>query len=137
MSMADYRSAVAEAEAQENRAIELVQWFARTHANELSWIMGWGDGRCGAIAEYMAEILIGPKPSRKGPLRIRNISASVRRAVQERDRYRCVKCGSHEALRIDHIHPWSRGGSNDVSNLQTLCHPCNQAKGARVEGGAA
>ncbi len=31
-------------------------------------------------------------------------------------------------MSVDHIVPKSRGGSNDLSNLQPLCLPCNQLK---------
>lgn len=33
---------------------------------------------------------------------------------------------------IDHMTPISRGGSNFPSNLQLLCQPCNDSKGART-----
>lgn len=31
-------------------------------------------------------------------------------------------------LTVDHIVPLSQGGTNDHSNLQVLCRPCNSAK---------
>jgi hypothetical protein len=43
----------------------------------------------------------------------------------------CLHCGSTKNLSVDHIHPWSRGGSNDPSNLQCLCMPCNHEKHAK------
>lgn len=60
------------------------------------------------------------------------ISAEVRQRVFERDEFCCVRCGSTEGLSLDHIYPWSLGGTDDPDNLQTLCRPCNSRKGARV-----
>lgn len=55
----------------------------------------------------------------------------VRKYVYERDNYQCKSCGktNHETdLNIDHIIPLSKGGTNDLSNLQTLCRKCNLQK---------
>lgn len=60
------------------------------------------------------------------------IPAAVRAAVYERDGWCCLHCGTKEGLTLDHIVPWSLGGSDDVGNLQTLCQRCNSSKGARV-----
>jgi hypothetical protein len=59
------------------------------------------------------------------------ILPSVRTTIYRRDGYRCVECGSTDDLTLDHIHPWSRGGSDHPSNLRTLCRSCNSRKGAR------
>lgn len=49
----------------------------------------------------------------------------MRVLVFKRDRYRCKFCGSNQRLEVDHIIPWSAGGSDDMDNLRTLCHRCN------------
>jgi 5-methylcytosine-specific restriction endonuclease McrA len=71
--------------------------------------------------------------------RARSIAGQValtrkRRAVYARDGYRCVKCGSGDDLTLDHIRPVSWGGSNRAENLQTMCGPCNRAKGNEWDG---
>ena len=42
----------------------------------------------------------------------------------------CRKCGSIVGLECDHIVPLHRGGTNDASNLQSLCKECHAAKTA-------
>jgi hypothetical protein len=60
------------------------------------------------------------------------IPHKLRQAVYERDAYRCVKCGSHKDLSLDHIHPESKGGATTLKNLQTMCRPCNSSKGVKI-----
>jgi 5-methylcytosine-specific restriction endonuclease McrA len=61
----------------------------------------------------------------------KEISAAKRTRIYERDQYRCVECGTHLNLTIDHIIPVSKDGTNDDANLQTLCKSCNSRKGVR------
>ena len=59
------------------------------------------------------------------------IPDSVREYVYKRNNYQCQSCGKtnqETQLSIDHIIPLAQGGSNDISNLQTLCLSCNQSK---------
>jgi hypothetical protein len=42
------------------------------------------------------------------------------------------RCRETEALQVDHVHPYSRGGATDVANGQALCRWHNRRKAARV-----
>ena len=84
-----------------------------------------------------------PKPKRakkkqkSNTKRSRYVSAATRVDVLRRDNHRCVFCGvsaKKAELEIDHIIPFSHGGSNAISNLQTLCEACNQGKSNRFSG---
>lgn len=60
------------------------------------------------------------------------VSDSVRYEVLKAGGGRCALCGctkNERPLDVDHIIPRSRGGSNDISNLQVLCSKCNRSKG--------
>ena len=59
---------------------------------------------------------------------------AVRRAVFERDQFRCVGCGSAGRLEADHVTPLQREPGQDVydpNGLQTLCRTCHIAKTTR------
>ncbi|MBI2046111.1 MAG: HNH endonuclease [Parcubacteria group bacterium] len=50
----------------------------------------------------------------------------LRKAVYRRDRWQCQKCGiKNTQLHAHHQTPLSIGGSNDTSNLITLCKNCH------------
>lgn len=56
------------------------------------------------------------------------ISPALRRAVYARDGNQCLWCGHVSRLVLDHIVPWSAGGSNRAENLRTLCWDCNERR---------
>jgi 5-methylcytosine-specific restriction enzyme A len=45
----------------------------------------------------------------------------------------CGKTHLETELNIDHIIPLAKGGSNDISNLQSLCRTCNLIKKDRFD----
>lgn len=62
---------------------------------------------------------------------------TIRYEVLKRDGSRCLLCGvsaKESVLHVDHVVPRSRGGSNAIENLQTLCWQCNNGKSNRDEG---
>jgi hypothetical protein len=69
----------------------------------------------------------------KSPLRRawEAMAKRMRPVVFARDGYQCVRCGATQPLEADHKLALERGGSNDLTNLQTLCRPCNRKKGAK------
>ena len=66
--------------------------------------------------------------------RRRNINYNTRYAILERAGFKCQCCGikplkdNNVILHIDHIIPYSLGGSDEVDNLQVLCNKCNTSK---------
>ena len=58
-----------------------------------------------------------------------------RLAIYLRDGLSCCYCGEGiEAgivLTMDHIRPYSKGGTNDSHNLVTCCRRCNSSRGNR------
>jgi 5-methylcytosine-specific restriction endonuclease McrA len=57
-------------------------------------------------------------------------SYELREYLLEKFERACVYCGrANVPLEIDHVHPRSKGGTNNSNNLALACHGCNQAKG--------
>jgi 5-methylcytosine-specific restriction endonuclease McrA len=79
------------------------------------------------------EFLTWPNPKREKGTRNRpEITREKRQRVFERDHYRCRYCGGFKGLVLDHVHPFSRGGSSDDRNLVTACWSCNGRKHDRT-----
>ena len=60
----------------------------------------------------------------------------LKQELMRRQDSTCVYCAYRRIARsldIDHIIPAVRGGSNDPSNLQVICRPCNQRKGDQTD----
>ncbi len=66
------------------------------------------------------------------------MASSVTRARRRRELFRgreyapcyfCRKQLTHATATLEHVHPISLGGSDDISNLRLSCSPCNLERG--------
>ena len=55
----------------------------------------------------------------------------TRRTVLQRDNHRCAYCGGG-ADTVDHVHPRSRGGGHEWTNVVAACVRCNHRKADRL-----
>ncbi|GJL78260.1 MAG: HNH endonuclease [Nitrospinaceae bacterium] len=62
--------------------------------------------------------------------RKRGVSFS-KKNILRRDNYTCQYCGhsGSSSLTVDHVHPKSRGGGTNWTNVVVACKPCNLKKG--------
>ena len=98
------------------------------------------DSRKTTLARTEPRPASGSREAKPKP-RTRHIPATVRDKVYARDEGRCTyvgrtgrRCASTQALQIDHIEPFIRGGSNAVSNLRLLCAKHNRLAAQEVFG---
>jgi len=109
--------------------------IVKTHGNELAFLWNFGDGDGGALLAGLRAILID-----KCLIRAKDITKSkkekipfkIREEVFIRDGHKCLQCNEQRDLTVDHIHPKSKGGALELSNLQTLCRKCNAKKGSTL-----
>lgn len=84
-----------------------------------------------AVTHYSTEYCL-PKVKK-----YRSLSVNKKLKVLKRDRYTCKNCGESPAinpnieLEIDHINPFSLGGTDNIENLQVLCKSCNRIKSGK------
>jgi len=94
-------------------------------------------------AHYMVDMEWTENYKRKALIRSHNRHSRLRGAHGEitlgqwerlvaKHNFRCVCCGFVRPLERDHVIPVSKGGSNDISNIQPLCRSCNASKRDKI-----
>jgi len=51
--------------------------------------------------------------------------SEIRNYILNRDNYTCSNCNGTKELHVHHIVPLTRGGTNNETNLATLCEKCH------------
>jgi len=98
------------------------------------WLWKRGDGFGGWIKQELEdafdhwEFPKKPRNATPGRTNRKPLRASEIIAAMSQSDGKCVACGATEELQVDHIMPVSRGGTNDIENLQMLCRSCNASK---------
>ena len=90
------------------------------------------------VADWLIWVMLRTRSNERRIQPTRRVSwpKGLKQDLMRRQDNTCVYCGYRRIARsldIDHILPVVRGGSNDVSNLQVICRPCNQRKGMQTD----
>jgi len=88
--------------------------------------------RLGEIRIKSIKVILLQNKVSKPKRRRTRVPRGLRHEVFKRDNYTCVECGAKKedgaTLHIDHKIPVSKGGTDELENLQTLCSDCNLNK---------
>jgi hypothetical protein len=91
------------------------------------------DGNRDVFKFYLQPVKLKPFHGEQIIPHDRLIPTEVKIQVWQRDRGRCVICGSTENLHYDHDLPFSKGGTSySAKNVRILCMKCNLKKSGRI-----
>ena len=80
----------------------------------------------------VSEFIFGPIKGKKESVAFQKLHDLFwdwrRKQILDRDKHRCVECGSPFGVSVDHIKNRSQGGTHNQLNLQTLCAEHHRAK---------
>ena len=89
----------------------------------------------------LPELELGSQAESNNERSTRHIPAAVRRQVVERDQGVCayvspegVRCGCEWDVEVDHVVPFSLGGTHELGNLRLLCRAHNVLMAEKVLG---
>jgi HNH endonuclease/Homing endonuclease associated repeat len=92
----------------------------------------WRKALARAHASVTEHSVVDEPPAEAAPPRKRAaLSIRKRFFVFKRDHFACVRCGASgvgERLEVHHRIPFAERGSDNLSNLETLCFDCNRGQ---------
>ncbi len=100
---------------------------------EIQHLFDLGDPNRKSIFRKPPDVYLYVLDGNERHLNLRTFSKAQKTAAYEPQKGKCTNCGKRFKLgqmHGDHIKPWKDGGLTDDDNLQLLCQPCNQRKGA-------
>jgi 5-methylcytosine-specific restriction endonuclease McrA len=100
-------------------------------------LFAWSGGtqeRTRVRSEFIASSIVMIRGRHRIPVGHAHVGLTKHRLFA-RDRNVCGYCGEQFAeaeLTVEHIHPVSRGGRHEWTNVVTACRSCNTRKGSRL-----
>lgn len=94
----------------------------------------WIDTEAPEIEESVVPIIVKKKSKKikkKSAVKRKCYSKEQRRTIYNKSGGFCQLCGrkiNYNDFTVDHITPISKGGSNDMDNVEAVCRVCNQFK---------
>ena len=101
--------------------------------DEISYLLSLGDPNRKSAIRKPSGVYLYVLDGDERHLNLRAFDKAQKTVAYERQEGKCASCGKDFAfgqMHGDHITPWKDGGLTDDDNLQMLCQPCNQRKGA-------
>jgi 5-methylcytosine-specific restriction endonuclease McrA len=128
--IAEYKKTWAEINAARMAAFKR-EYYERNREDAIARSEEWGRNNAEKVRQFKANN--GRKRRAAKHASSGNFTAKEFEELCERYGNRCLCCGSEGVLlEADHVVPLSRGGSDDIGNIQPLCGVCNRSKFVRA-----
>ena len=128
--ISEYKKAWTEANAARNAAYKR-EHYERNREEIIARSEEWGKNNGEKVRQFKANnrrMRRAAKHESRG-----NFTAIEFKELCESYGNRCLSCGAADvALEADHIVPLTRGGSDDIDNIQPLCGTCNRSKFVKI-----
>lgn len=115
------------ADNEEKVASSRLAYYERNRAEVIARSKEWAEDNPEKVRQAKADNRRKRRTAKHASLG--SFTAEEFRALCEGYGNRCLACGDAEcALEADHVVPLTKGGSDDIGNIQPLCGSCNRKK---------